>query len=186
MRELLRTLDAHSEGEWNHAERVSVYSVAIGHRMGLGSADLRTLRFGALLHDVGKVRISAGLLNKTARLDDADFTMLRLHSVLAQEVIGQIHFLSGALPGIRQHHERWDGTGYPDGLRGEAIPIMARIIGAVEAFDLLSWGSFYRKSLSPDAAFRELTVGSENQFDPEVLKHLDLVRTVIQPLGQEA
>lgn len=185
VRTLLQSLDAHSEGEWNHAERVAVYAVAMGFELEMGASELRTLRFAAVLHDVGKVRLSASVLNKASGLTDEDFVILRSHATLAQEVIGQFEFLKEALPGIRQHHERWDGTGYPEGRVGNEISLMGRIIGVAETYDLLSWGSFYRPAIAPEDAFTEVLRGAGTQFDVDVVHALDRVRRVIQPVGQE-
>lgn len=184
VRELLTTLDYHSVGERDHAERVAVYAVAIANRLEYDEDSLVRIRFGAQLHDVGKVRVDVGLLRKTGRLSPLELQSVRLHAHLAIEVINAIEFLRSSAPGIRHHHEWWDGTGYPDGLIGEDIPLDARIIGVAEAYDVLTQGTPWRRLITPDEAVEELELSSDVQFDSMVVRALNEVREVIQPLGQ--
>lgn len=183
IRALLRSLDEHNRGEWDHAERVAVYATAIGFELGMGDAELRDLRNAAMLHDIGKMRVSAELLSKVGELTEDDFFMLRLHAQIAIEVIEEFEFLEKCLPAITLHHERWDGNGYPTGLAGDQIPLEARIIHVAETYDILVNGSPWRQPLPVDNAFKEILDHSGSQFDPTVVRALDRCRSKIQPLG---
>lgn len=182
IRSLLRALEGHAPGESGHAERVAVYSVATGEKLGLDDRDLLHLRRAAQLHDVGKVKVPAGILMKPDRLSEADWDELRLHAILAESVLESIWFLSPALPLIRHHHERWDGEGYPDGLAGENIPLGARIIGVAEAFDSLTWPSPFRAEVSEESALIEIKKNAGAQFDAAVVEAFEQVQPLIQPL----
>lgn len=183
IRGLLRALDGHAPGEGGHAERVAVYAVAMGERLGLQDEALLVLRWAAQLHDVGKVRVPASILTTPSSLSDADWDALRLHSILAESVLESIDFLSDALPSIRHHHERWDGSGYPDGLAGEAIPLGARLIAVAEAFDSLTHASPFRSEVSAEAAKEEIRRCSGSQFDPSAVAALEAVAILIQPIA---
>ncbi len=183
IRALLRSLDEHNEGERDHAERVSVYATAIGFQLGLDEAELRVLRNAAMLHDIGKMRVSRDILRKVGELTEDDFFMLRLHAQIAFEVLEEFEFLQPCLDSITLHHEAWNGNGYPKGLVGEAIPLGARIIHVAETYDILVNGSPWRNALPLDAAFEEMKKNSGTQFDPGVVQALDDCRQIIQPLG---
>jgi response regulator RpfG family c-di-GMP phosphodiesterase len=181
VRAMLVELDAHSAGERNHAERVAVYATATAHELGVRDEDLVAVRRAAQLHDVGKVRVSRALLGKLGKLTDDELQALRLHADLALEVIGRFDFLGPCVPMIRHHHERWDGTGYPDSLAGEAIPLGARAIGVAEAFDTLVSGAPWMKPWTEEEALRELESCAGAQFDPEVVAAFRRVQPLIQP-----
>jgi len=182
IRSLLRALEGHAPGESGHAERVAVYSVATAEKMGMDERELLHLRRAAQLHDVGKVKVSAGLLMKPDRLSEVEWDELRLHAILAESVLESIWFLSPALPMIRHHHERWDGAGYPDGLAAEKIPLGARIIGVAEAFDSLTWPSPFRAEISEEAALTEIRKNAGTQFDASVVEAFEAVQPLIQPI----
>ncbi len=183
IRALLRSLDEHNEGEWDHAERVAVYASAIGFEMRLSDEELRVLRNAAMLHDIGKMRVSASILKKVGQLTEEDFFMLRLHAQIAIEVIEEFEFLEPCLPAITLHHERWDGKGYPKGLAEDQIPLEARIIHVAETYDILVNGSPWRQPLTVDMAFQEMSDHAGTQFDPQVIHALNACRDKIQPLG---
>ncbi len=178
------TLDRHSPGEREHAERVSVYSVAIGAEAGLSEPDLRRLRFSSVLHDVGKVRIHADTLQSTGPLSDEDLLQIRLHAALAEQILEVFEFLRPAIPGIRHHHEWWDGSGYPDRLAKKAIPVDARIIGVAETYDFLTAGSPWSAPLAPEEALIEVRKWSGIQFEPVAVEMLERVWSRIQPPNQ--
>jgi HD-GYP domain-containing protein (c-di-GMP phosphodiesterase class II) len=183
IRSLVRALEGHAPGEGGHAERVAAYAVATGERLGLDDGDLLHLRRAAQLHDVGKVRVDPALLLKPERLSHEDWEALKLHAILAERVLESLEFLAPAISSIRHHHERWDGTGYPDGLNGERIPIGARIIAVAEAFDCLAQGSAFRPGVAADEALAEIRACSGSQFDPAVVSAFLQVQPLIQPVG---
>lgn len=182
IRSLLRALEGHAPGEGGHAERVAVYAVATGDALGLDENQLLHLRRAAQLHDVGKVRVSPAILRKPDRLSEAEWDELRLHAILAESVLEATWFLKPVLPMIRHHHERWDGTGYPDGLAGDRIPLGARIIAVAEAFDSLTQPSPFRPATSEGAAWEELRASAGSHFDPAVVDAFEKVQPLIQPL----
>lgn len=182
VRALVCALDMHQPGEGGHAERVSVYAVATGERLGLSDSDLLDLRRAAALHDVGKISISPELLGKLGRLSEEELDELRLHSMLAMKMVEGFDWLRPALPIVRHHHERWDGAGYPDRLAGEDIPLGARIVAVAEAFDALLSDSNWRESLDEQEALAEIRAHAGTQFDPAVVAAFLEIQPLIQPL----
>ncbi len=183
IRALLRDLDRHSEGERNHAERVAVYATATANELGVTGEDLMTIRYGALLHDIGKVRLDGDLLRKVGKLTDDELSDLHRHSELSLDVVASYPFLTATMPILRHHHERWDGTGYPDGLAGDAIPLGARIVAVCEAFDTLVSGSPWQGPAHEEEAIGELLECEGEQFDPNVVDAFLRVQPLIQPVG---
>ena len=182
IRSLLRSLEGHAPGEEGHAERVAVYAVATGEKLGLDDNELLHLRRAAQLHDMGKVRVDPAILLKPDKLTEAEWDALRLHAILAERVLESLWFLAPALPMIRHHHEKWDGSGYPDGLKGEKIPMGARIIGLAEAFDSLVHATPFKPASSEDEALEELRRCRSTQFDPIVVDAFENVQPLIQPI----
>lgn len=185
IRALLTELDAHSPGEAAHAERVAVYAVAVGEAMGVGDDDLVHLGWAARLHDVGKIRVDAALIQKLGSLDEAEFEELREHAMHAQEVLSGMLWLAPAEGMIRHHHEWWNGEGYPEGLAGDRIPLGARIIGAAEAFDVLVSDVPWRDRMTDASALEEMRRCRGSQFDPAVVDTLAEVHKLIQPVRVE-
>lgn len=182
IRALVRVLDLHGPGEGDHAERVAVYAVATGEKLGLEPAQLTHLRRAAALHDVGKIAVDRSLLGKFGELDQDEIDELRLHAHMAEEVLAALPWLDDALPMIRHHHEWWDGTGYPDGLKEDAIPLGARVIGVAETYDHLTTVSGWRHPISSDEAIEEIRRCSGTQFDPVVVEAFLAVQPIIQPV----
>ena len=185
IRVLLTELDAHSPGEAAHAERVAVYSVAVGEAMGLSDDDLVHLGWAAKLHDVGKIRVDANLIAKLGSLSEEEFEALRAHALHAQEVLSGMLWLAPAEGMIRHHHEWWNGEGYPEGLARKEIPLGARIIGAAEAFDVLISDVPWRDRLTATLALEEMRRCRGSQFDPTVVDTLADVHDLIQPVRGE-
>ena len=182
IRVLLTELDAHSPGEAAHAERVAVYSVAVGEAMGLSDDDLVHLGWAAKLHDVGKIRVDANLIAKLGSLSEEEFEALRAHALHAQEVLSGMLWLAPAEGMIRHHHEWWNGEGYPDALRGKSIPVGARLIGLAEAYDVLVSDIPWRDRLSEEEAVAEIRSCTGSQFDPGAVEAFLAVRPLIQPV----
>lgn len=166
---------AHAHGETaEHAQSVAELAERVGARLGMRGAELRTLRWGALLHDVGKIEIRREVLNKPGPLTDAEFEEVKQHTVVGALMVervarfGRVHHL------VRWSHERWDGTGYPDALAGVAIPLGARVICVCDAYDAMVSNRPYRPAIGMTAALAELRAGAGTQFDPAVVDALAL------------
>ncbi len=183
LRALLEALDLNAPGERMHAERVAVYAVATGAELGLSEEELLQLRYSALLHDVGKTRLDGGLLSKVGKLTDVELDVLRRHAEYSVKLVESYDFLVPAIPGIRSHHERWNGAGYPDGLVGEEIPIAAQIIGMCEAFDVMMNGAAWKSSTTREIALEEVEGSAGVEWNPEVVEAFLKVERVIQPIG---
>ncbi len=152
-----------------HVRRVVLYSVLLGHEMGLDYADLDRLRIASTLHDVGKIAVPDEVLRKPAPLDDNEYSIMKRHTIDGAEILSRIPELRDILPGVRSHHERLDGEGYPDGLREEEIPLNARIIAVADTYDAMTSTRPYRKALEHDVAVAEIRRGSGTQFCPRVV-----------------
>ena len=169
MEALARAIDARDPYTFGHSSRVAAISAVIASAMGLPAKDLETLRRSALLHDIGKIGIEDRVLRKPSRLSDEEFDSMRAHPVIGYDMLKGVRFLHPSLPGVRHHHERWDGQGYPDGLAGDAIPIAVRILTVADVFDALTSERPYRSSLGFEAATREIVAEVGTRFDPAVV-----------------
>jgi putative two-component system response regulator len=162
----LETRDAETHG---HSERVVTFSLRLGRELGLDKAQMTALEFGSLLHDIGKIGVPDAILRKPAKLDEEEWIRMREHPLHGQQILREIEFLEGAARVVAQHHERWDGSGYPFGLRGEEIDLNARIFSVADAFDAMISDRVYRRGRSYEAAAEELDSWSGRQFDPQVV-----------------
>ncbi|TRZ99041.1 MAG: HD-GYP domain-containing protein [Rhodocyclaceae bacterium] len=153
-----------------HNYRVTLYAVALAEAMALPTPDIADLVVGAFLHDVGKIGIPDRILLKPAKLTDDEFVIMKTHALLGIEIVADNPWLGGAMLTIRHHHERFDGTGYPDGLRGNAIPRTARIFAVVDVFDALTSERPYKKPIALDEALTTIEKDSAGHFDPEVVE----------------
>ncbi len=149
---LTRTIDAKSKWTAGHSERVAMYSERIGVRLGLNEEEMRTLSFSAILHDIGKIGISERILDKPGKLSDEEYTIIKEHPATGARIISDIPSYESILPGILYHHEHWDGSGYPDGLEGEEIPLTSRIITVADVFDAITADRPYRNGLMGNEA----------------------------------
>lgn len=162
----LETRDAETHG---HSERVVTFSLRLGRELGLDKAQMTALEFGSLLHDIGKIGVPDAILRKPAKLDEREWAKMREHPLHGQAILHEIEFLEGAARVVAQHHERWDGSGYPLGLRGEEIELNARIFAVADAFDAMISDRVYRRGRSYEAAAEELDTWTGRQFDPQVV-----------------
>src|ERR671917_121864 len=158
-----------------HSIAVANLSRAVGLDLVLGEQALQVLALGALLHDVGKLSVPGALLHKSGSLTQHEREYIEGHSEMGARMIEQIWCLRRVAPVIRHHHERYDGSGYPDGLEAREIPLTARIVAAADAYDAMVRGRPYRESRSPTEAIGELTRGAGSQFDSEVVAILSRV-----------
>jgi putative two-component system response regulator len=147
--------DAYTDG---HCQRLATFAVAVGEALGLPPADIEALRRGGVLHDIGKVGVPDGVLLKPGRLTATEFDLMKQHTMIGDRLCGPLRSLKRVRPIIRHHHERLDGSGYPDGLAGEAIPLLAQIMSVVDVFDALTTNRPYRAALTLDDACRELEI----------------------------
>jgi putative two-component system response regulator len=145
--------DAYTEG---HCQRLAVYATLVGRRLGLSEVELQSLHRGGYLHDLGKIAIPDAVLSKPGALTPAEYTIMKQHTVIGDSLCGNLRSLAPVRPIIRHHHERLDGSGYPDGLRGDQIPLLAQIIGVVDTYDAITTKRPYREARSTDEAIAEL------------------------------
>jgi putative two-component system response regulator len=152
-----------------HVERVMNYAQTIAKQMGWQAAELSNLRFGTILHDIGKIHISESILHKEGPLDDEEWNEMKRHPQLGVDLIKDVNYLARAIPIILRHHERWDGRGYPGGLVGEAIPLPARIASVADSFDAMTTFRSYRDAMTAEQAYEEILRGSGTQYDPDIV-----------------
>lgn len=150
-----------------HSQRVTEISVAIAKHLGLPGETIEKIRLASLVHDIGKIGVREAVLNKPGSLSDEEFEHVRLHSVTGERILKPIVDDGEILKAVRHHHERYDGTGYPDGLKGEQIPQLARIIAVADTFDAMTSERPYRKALTKEVACAEVERCRGTQFDPE-------------------
>src|SRR5215213_3386646 len=162
----LETRDLETHG---HSERVVTYSLRLGREYGL-SSEMKSLEFGSLLHDIGKIGVPDSILRKPAKLTEEEWVRMREHPLHGQQILRGIEFLEGAARVVAQHHEKWDGTGYPLGLHHEDIDICARIFAVADAFDAITSDRVYRRGKPYEAAAQELDDWAGRQFDPKVVE----------------
>ncbi len=166
---LAETIEKRDPYTGNHTKRVMEYSLAIGRTLGLPEEEMTRLQLGAVLHDIGKIGVRDNVLLKQSALTDEEFEQIKMHAVYGEEIISGIAQLKSAVPGVKQHHEKHNGRGYPLGLKGDEIDITARIIAVADSFDAMTSNRPYRNGLSLDDAFEELRKFSGSQFDPEIV-----------------
>ena len=169
---LATAIDARDQVGMGHVRRAQIYAVGMGRLLGLGEPDIKALRTGALLHDIGKLAVPDHILNKPSGLTPAELEKTKIHSAVGASILEKVGFDYPVVPTVRYHHERWDGLGYPDGLKGEQIPLTARILSVADAFDTLRGARPYRPALSRDKARQIIQAESGTRFDPAVVSLL--------------
>ncbi|EIL93020.1 HD-GYP domain-containing protein [Rhodanobacter sp. 115] len=177
LRVLVEAMDARHKETSDHSDRVTRMSVGLGRLAGMKDEALRNLRFGALLHDIGKLALPDAILIKPGKLDEAETTLMRTHPKIGHDMLQKVGFLRAASDVPYSHHERWDGAGYPQGLRGEAIPLAARVFSVVDVWDALSHPRVYKPAWPQDEVIAYLRQVAGSQLDPHLvalfLDHLD-------------
>ncbi|CAN5844732.1 hypothetical protein BH18ACI4_BH18ACI4_25130 [soil metagenome] len=154
---------------YDHSKRTVRLSLVLGQKCGLDLAQMRSLELGALLHDIGKIGVPDAVLRKPAKLNDLEWAMMRRHPYLGHEILRGLSFLDDARTIVAQHHEKWDGSGYPLGLRGEKIDLGARVLFVADAFDAMTSDRIYRQARSYNDAVAELDSCAGSHFDPRVI-----------------
>jgi putative nucleotidyltransferase with HDIG domain len=167
---LSRAIEARDPHASGHAARVGVMAEVVAERLGWDEADIEVLRMAAALHDVGKLHVPERILRKPGPLDGDELALMRRHPEEGARMVAGIRELRLAVPAVLYHHERWDGTGYPAGVEGEAIPAEARVLAVVDAFDAMTTDRSYRRALAQHQAVAELERCAGTQFDPEIVR----------------
>ena len=166
---IAKAVDAKDERTSQHSLRVSQYSVMIARELGFSEEECENLRRAALMHDIGKIGIPDCILNKPARLTDEEYAVMKSHVTRGAEILKDFTLIKNVVEGARYHHERYDGRGYPDGLKGEEIPQYGRIIGVADAFDAMTANRVYRKQMDFEYVLNEMRKGRGTQFDPQIV-----------------
>jgi putative nucleotidyltransferase with HDIG domain len=169
VRALCNAVEARDAYTGKHAERVAAYGMEIARRLGAPFADDPEVEFGFLLHDVGKVAVPDAILWKPEPLTQDERALMEKHPIVGWEILREIDFLGEAKLVVRHHHERWDGTGYPDRLAGDAVPVEAYVVGLADAWDAMTTDRPYQRALSWDEAAEEVRRGRGSQFAPDVV-----------------
>lgn len=173
--------DSYTEG---HLRRLAFYSEQLARQLRMREQEIRDIRYGGILHDIGKIGVDEAILRKPGALTTAEFEQVREHPAIGARIIQPLRFANAVGPMILSHHEFWNGQGYPQQLAGENIPLGARIIAVVDAFDAMTTDRVYRKAFSPDEALRRLYKGAGIQWDPAIIAEFALLieRGEITPL----
>src|ERR1700720_2211735 len=166
-------IEAKDHTTHDHLKRVQTYAVQIGKDLGLNESELNAIRAASLLHDIGKLAVPEHILSKPGRLTPEEFEKMKIHPIVGAEILDRVQFPYPVVPIVRSHHEKWDGTGYPDGLKSEVIPIGARILSAVDCFDALASERPYRQAMTPQEAMNALTAEKGKSFDPRVVEIME-------------
>ncbi|MCL5971286.1 MAG: HD-GYP domain-containing protein [Firmicutes bacterium] len=184
IRVMLASLDAKDPYTYGHSMRVGHYGMLLAQHMEMPEDKVEGVRFAGMLHDIGKMGTPEHILNKPGRLNMDEILIMQRHPIVGSAILAQIQMQGCAAKGVLHHHERWDGTGYPDNLRGEEIPVETRIISVVDAYDAMTSDRPYRRAMPHEAAIAEIRAGSGIQFDPTIVdkflalaEHNDLSRT---------
>ncbi|MBT3881095.1 MAG: CHASE2 domain-containing protein [Candidatus Scalindua sp.] len=170
IKSIASALDARDTYTHGHSHRVAEFSVEIGKQLGLSEGELEFLELSATIHDIGKIGISESVLNKPGKLTNEEFLIIKSHPVKGSKILEPMSRLHALMPGVRNHHERYDGKGYPDGLKGEENHLVARIISIADTYDAMTSSRVYRKGLPPEVAYKEIEKGAGTQFDPKLAK----------------
>ena len=169
---LALAIEAKDQTTHDHLERVEIYAIAVGQELGLDEAQIEALRAASLLHDIGKLAVPEYIISKPGKLTPQEFEKMKTHTVVGAEIVERIRFPYPVAPIVRSHHEKWNGTGYPDGLMGEQIPIGARILSAVDCLDALASDRQYRRALPLEEALQIVRSEAGKSFDPRVVEIL--------------
>jgi putative nucleotidyltransferase with HDIG domain len=178
-------IDAKAQTTHGHVRRTQVYALGLGRLLNVSAEELEALKAGALLHDVGNLAVPEYILNKPGRLSPAEFEKMKVHATVGGDIVSRIGFSYPVEDVVRHHHERWDGTGYPAGLKGERIPLVARIIAAVDFYDSTRCDRPYRAGMTREQSLALLRSKAGKSFDPAVVetfvKHVDEFDALISP-----
>lgn len=162
-------INAKDEVTHEHVQRVQIYAAGVARLLDCSASQIEALKAGALLHDIGKIAVPDHILYKPTKLTSSEFDVMKVHTMVGAQILGRVEFPYPVVPIVRSHHERWDGKGYPDGLKGEEIPLTARILSVVDCFDAVREDRQYRKGMTRAEAINLVMEGSGTQYDPRVV-----------------
>jgi putative nucleotidyltransferase with HDIG domain len=174
---MVRALDARDRYTAGHSAAVAVYSRDIARELNMPAEDVERVHLCALVHDIGKIGLPAEVLEKTTALNDEEWAKMREHAAIGSEILGEVEDYADVAAIVRSHHERHDGAGYPDGLSGDAIPRLARVIAVADSYNAMTSDRPYRRAMSPERAIQQLILGKGSQFEPMLV---DAFLTVLQ------
>ncbi|MGA9389396.1 MAG: diguanylate cyclase [Candidatus Sulfotelmatobacter sp.] len=181
---LALAIEAKDQTTHDHLQRVRVYAIEVARELGVKGAELEALHAAALLHDIGKLAVPEHIISKPGRLTPEEFEKMKIHTVVGAEILERVRFPYPVVPIVRAHHEKWDGTGYPFGLKGTEIPIGARILSAVDYLDALASDRQYRRAMPLDDVMKRISEESERSFDPRVVEVLKRRYQSLENLAQ--
>jgi HD-GYP domain-containing protein (c-di-GMP phosphodiesterase class II) len=181
---LTAAIDAKDPYTWGHSERVARMAVRLGQQMAMPVAFLSDLYLAGLLHDIGKIGIRDSVLLKADKLTDEEFDHIKEHPLIGDRLVSNVKTLQNLRPGVRNHHERFDGRGYPDRLAGEDIPMQARVLAVADACDAMMAARPYRPALSPQRIDTIMTEGAGTQWDPQIIEHFQACRHELYSICQ--
>ncbi|MBQ2984203.1 MAG: HD domain-containing protein [Candidatus Gastranaerophilales bacterium] len=180
IKSIASALDAKDPYTHGHSMRVTLYSIILAKELNIPQAQLEMIETAGLLHDIGKIAIPESILCKPGKLTDDEFLIMKTHPINSEKLIASIKKLDDIVPGIKHHHERWDGRGYPDNLQGENIPYHARIIALADTYDAMTSTRSYRKALDHEVAIAEIEKCAGSQFDPNLAKEFIAIQDIIK------
>ncbi len=172
MNTFISFIDAKDPYTRGHSKRVAMYAAEIAKRMGLSEDEIQNIYYAGLLHDAGKISIPDAVLNKPGKLTPEERKLIQNHTVAGGKMLKQLSSIRGIRETALYHHERYDGKGYPEGLKGDSIPLYARIVGVADSYDAMSSNRVYRRHLNKDDIIEEIQQGSGSQFDPDIVKYM--------------
>ena len=181
---LTAVIDAKDPYTCGHSERVARIGVRLGKEMALPEKTLGDLYLGGLLHDIGKIGVKDSVLLKEGRLTAAEYEHIQQHTIIGERIVSKVEELARLRPVVRNHHERYDGQGYPDGLAGEAIPLLARVLAVADSCDAMMSARPYRRAMAPESIDRVLADGAGAYWDPVVVEHFLACRREIYSVYQ--
>jgi HD-GYP domain-containing protein (c-di-GMP phosphodiesterase class II) len=181
---LTAAIDAKDPFTWGHSERVARIAVRLGKQMGLTPAVLSDLYLAGLLHDIGKIGIRDSVLQKPGKLNEEELAHIKQHPVIGDRLVSNVRPLDHLRAGVRNHHERWDGNGYPDGLAGEAIPMQARLLAVADSCDAMMAARPYRSGMPPAEIDAIMLAGAGRQWDPDIIAHFMTCRHELYSICQ--
>ena len=182
---LALAIEAKDETTGEHLQRVRVYAMELAKELGLSEDETEALKAASVLHDIGKLAVPEHIISKPGKLTPEEFEKMKIHPIVGAEILEQVNFPYPVVPIVRAHHEKWDGSGYPNGLSGEAIPIGARILAAVDCLDALASDRQYRRALPLDEAMAKVVADSGKSFDPRVVGILQCRYIELEKLATE-
>src|ERR1700687_40678 len=181
---LALAIEAKDHTSHKHLQRVRVFAVEVAKELGFPEDEIEALRAAALLHDIGKLAIPEHIINKPGHLTPEEFEKMKIHTMVGAEILERVAFPYPVAPIVRSHHERWDGTGYPDGLKGEQIPMGARVLAVVDCLDAMSSHRQYQNAMSLDAAMEKVASMSGSPFEPRIVELLKRLYLELEMLVQ--